>query len=230
MSAATHCCREGLEITELMPRIRTLKPEHRQHRKVGMLSDRQYRLWVGMLTEADDDGRLVAHAEQLRALVFPYFRSVSAEDIEAALQAIVKLGLVRLYEVRGTRYAVFDSWHEHQRINRPLPSKLPTPPTLTEDSLSPQSGSDQGSRSGSRSGEDGKGEEREERGTEPYDPSNRTASTNGLGRQPVPPAPGTYDDILERLRREKPGARGSELEAEALRQLNGLIRPSVMSP
>ena len=43
----------------LMPRIRTLKPEHRQHRKVGALDHVSYRLWVGMILEADDEGRLV---------------------------------------------------------------------------------------------------------------------------------------------------------------------------
>ena len=41
-----------------MPRIRTLKPEHRQHRKLGPLDHLTYRLWVGMILEADDAGRL----------------------------------------------------------------------------------------------------------------------------------------------------------------------------
>ena len=48
-----------------MPRIRSLKPEHKQHRRVGMLTDLQYRLWVGLITEADDDGRLVGNTSQL---------------------------------------------------------------------------------------------------------------------------------------------------------------------
>lgn len=109
-----------------MPRIRTLKPEHRQHRKVGVLTDRQYRLWVGMLCEADDAGRLVADAEQLRALLWAYHRAVTGPKVEAALQAVAAHGLVRLYVVEGIRYADFPSWRDHQRINRPGDSKLPS--------------------------------------------------------------------------------------------------------
>jgi hypothetical protein len=71
-----------------VPRIRTLKPEALQHRKVGRLNDRQFRLWVGMLTQADDEGRLVADAEQLRLQVFGYHPRVTARDVDAALDAL----------------------------------------------------------------------------------------------------------------------------------------------
>ncbi|HEV8642059.1 MAG TPA: hypothetical protein VGV13_13245 [Methylomirabilota bacterium] len=113
-----------------MPRIRSLKPEHRQHRKVGQLSHFEYRLWIGMLLEADDEGRLVADDDQLRAVVFG-FHQVRPADVEIALLRIAKKGLVRLYRVRGTRFAFFPSWLDHQRIDRPQPSKLPPPPALT---------------------------------------------------------------------------------------------------
>ena len=108
-----------------MPRIRTLKPEHRQHRKVGPLSDRTYRLWVGMILEADDEGRLVCDAAQLRALVFAYHPKVPIAAIEASLAALETTGLIRLYTVAGLRYADFPSWHDHQRIDHKMRSKLP---------------------------------------------------------------------------------------------------------
>lgn len=113
-----------------MPRIRSLKPEHRQHRKVGKLSDREYRLWVGMICEADDEGRLVADAEQLRALIFGFQADVTATDVEATLTALARSPrrLVFLYAAGGVRYASFPSWKDHQRIARPAPSKLPPPP------------------------------------------------------------------------------------------------------
>jgi len=108
-----------------MPRIRTLKPEHRQHRKVGPLTDREYRLWVGMILEADDEGRLVCDAAQLRALVFAYQPKVPLAAIEAALARLEGVGLIRLYGVGTLRYADFPSWHDHQRIDRKQPSRLP---------------------------------------------------------------------------------------------------------
>jgi hypothetical protein len=51
-----------------VPRIRSLKPDHRTHRCVGKFSDREYRLWVSMILEADDEGRLVVDADQLRVV------------------------------------------------------------------------------------------------------------------------------------------------------------------
>src|SRR5262245_34764673 len=111
-----------------MPRIRTLKPEHRQHRKVGVLSHREYRLWVGMICEADDDGRLVAEATQLRVLIFPYLPRVRVADIEEDLSTLEKAGLIRRYvdSRTGTSYADFPSWNDHQVINKRKPSKLPS--------------------------------------------------------------------------------------------------------
>src|SRR3990167_7902357 len=109
----------------LVPRIRSLKPEHRQHRKVGRLTHRQYRLWVGMICEADDVGRLVAEPDQLRVTIFGYHPSVKTRDVSDDLAKLRELGSVRLYSHNGTLYADFPSWTEHQRIDHPSKSKLP---------------------------------------------------------------------------------------------------------
>ena len=108
-----------------MPRIRTLKPDHRLHRKVGPLSHIGYRLWVAMILEADDEGRLFCAAEQLRALAFGYHPEVTAMVIERELDALASVGLIQLYEVDAARYAWFPSWHDHQRIDKKQPSRLP---------------------------------------------------------------------------------------------------------
>ena len=113
--------------SRLVPRIRTLKPEHKAHRKIGPLTDRQYRLWVGMITEADDEGRLVADPDQLRVLIFGYHHQVGTDKIAADLGRLSDLGLVHLYAVEGTPLASFPSWAEHQRIEHPSPSRLPSP-------------------------------------------------------------------------------------------------------
>ena len=108
-----------------MPRIRTLKPEHRQHRKIGPLDHVTYRLWVGMILDADDEGRLVCEPEQLRVTIFGYHPKVTGAVIESSLRTLAASGLIQVYAVEGTRYAWFPSWKDHQRINRPTPSKLP---------------------------------------------------------------------------------------------------------
>jgi hypothetical protein len=135
-----------------MPRIRTLKPEHRQHRKVGPLTHREYRLWVGMICEADDEGRLVAESSSLRATIFPYHADVSEADVHSDLLTLKRLGLVMLYQAapqngssrhvvplsgssaprsamnrHSVTIAMFPDWRDHQRIDKPKPSRIPPP-------------------------------------------------------------------------------------------------------
>jgi len=125
-----------------VPRIRTLKPDHRQHRKVGPLDHFTYRLWVGLILEADDAGRLVAEPEELRVIVFAYHPRVTGEQVAGALARLAAVGLIRRYAVNGKQYADFPSFSDHQVINRPTRSKLPahqdslsTHGALTEHSL-----------------------------------------------------------------------------------------------
>ena len=113
-----------------MPRIRSLKPEHKQHRKVGKLSDFVYRLWVGLLTEADDVGRLVADPDQIRILIFPYHARMTAPKIEAGLNALSRVGLCRCYTVAEVPYVELPSFPDHQRISHPAKSRLPGPPAV----------------------------------------------------------------------------------------------------
>lgn len=147
-----------------MARIRTLKPEHKLHRKVGPLSHVEYRLWIGMITEADDEGRLVADPGQLRAEIFGHHLDITTDHITSGLKTLCESGLVRLYEVAGVRYVEFPSWHDHQRINRPIPSILPSYESslnahgaLNEDSLNTPGALNEDSR---RNGKERNGKER----------------------------------------------------------------------
>lgn len=111
-----------------MPRIRTLKPEHRQHRKVGPLSDRIYRLWVGMILEADDEGRLICDAGQLRAVIFAYHQKIRPMDVESMLTTLESVGLIHLYLFGDKRIAQLHDWEDHQTARQSwsfTPSRLP---------------------------------------------------------------------------------------------------------
>src|SRR4029453_19194237 len=117
-----------------MPRIRTLKPEALQHRKVGRLSDAAFRLWVGLVTQADDEGRLAFDAHQFRVLVWGYHLDRTSHDVDNALEEISKLGLCRIYAVGDSLYVDLPSWRDHQKIDRPRPSILPKYSTKDQDS------------------------------------------------------------------------------------------------
>jgi hypothetical protein len=116
------------------PRIRTIKPEHRQHRKIGPLGDMTYRVWVGLILESDDEGRFVSEPPQLWAAILPY-RRFKGRDMSRALRQLHDLGLIQLDEVGGVQYGCFPSWSEHQRIHKHhfTPSKLPIPPVKSEE-------------------------------------------------------------------------------------------------
>ncbi len=115
-----------------MPRIRTVKPEIHSHRKTGPLSDRDFRVFLGLITQADDEGRLVAEPAQLRAVLFAYHPRVRLADVADALGRLAALALIQLYAVAGVRYAWLRSWADHQRIHKHhwTPSKLPAPPPV----------------------------------------------------------------------------------------------------
>lgn len=143
-----------------MPRIRTLKPEHRQHRKVGPLDHVTYRLWVGMILEADDEGRLVYDPEALRVLIFGYHPKISRALVEASTNVLEDSGLVRLYRAETPNgpqtYAWFPSWRDHQRIDHATPSKLPPP----NDSVIPREESERPREFSRGIGKDRKGSDR----------------------------------------------------------------------
>jgi len=85
---------------------------------------------LAMLTQADDEGRLVADLGQLRLVAFGYDLDITDVKVSELLAEIAAVGLIRRYRVRDVPYACFPSWRDHQRIDRPTPSKLPPPPEL----------------------------------------------------------------------------------------------------
>ncbi len=120
----------------MRPRIRSLKPEALQHRRVGPLTDAAFRVWVTLITQCDDEGRVICEPAQVRAWAFAYHPAVAVEDVEKTILEVADTGLIRLYHgPDGTRYAYFPSWNEHQKISHRTPSKLPAPPPFDGDSL-----------------------------------------------------------------------------------------------
>jgi len=81
-------------------------------------SNRARLLYVLALTHADAEGRIEAHPSLLKADCFPLDYGVTPEHIWSDLVAIATVGLIRLYEVDGKRYAEFDKFHEHNTISR----------------------------------------------------------------------------------------------------------------
>lgn len=95
--------------------------------KIASLSDFEFRLWVGLITQVDDAGRGDARPAIIKGRVFPFRERLSIKDIDAALQALAAKGCVSLYTVDGKHYFLFPGWVKHQRV-RDCKPKYPEPP------------------------------------------------------------------------------------------------------
>ena len=104
--------------------------------KISSLTDFEFRLWVGLITQADDMGRGDVRPAIIKGRVFPLRDRVTAKDIDAAVHGLAAKGCVSLYTVGGKPYFWFPTWGEHQRI-RDCKPKYPGPEEA--DAISPQS-------------------------------------------------------------------------------------------
>lgn len=107
-----------------MARIRTIKPSFFTSDDVSALPLRARLTWIGLWTHCDDAGRTKDHARLIKAAIWP-LDPVSLADIEEDLSILNSQGRIVRYEVNGEKYLEITNWGEHQRIDRPTPSKIP---------------------------------------------------------------------------------------------------------
>lgn len=130
----------------MAPRIRTIKPDAWQDRRLGSVSRDLRLLWTVLITMADDDGRFRALPSAIYGHGYAY-DDPALSEIPGWLDALADVGLIQLYNVEGEQYGWFPRWSAHQRINRKTDSRLPAPPAhLTEDSVSDHGASAEPSR------------------------------------------------------------------------------------
>lgn len=109
-----------------MARIRTIKPDFFTSLTVADLSLEQRLTFIGLWTHCDDAGRCVDDARLVKAAIWPLDDRTSA-DVEGDVRALADAGLIVRYVVDGRHFMAVTGWSEHQRINRPTPSKCPPP-------------------------------------------------------------------------------------------------------
>lgn len=106
-----------------MARIRTIKPEFWRHERLSELPEATHMLAAALLNYADDEGYFNANLRLVQAECFPLREpSVSIHDSLIALSAIGYLELGQGAD--GRRYGRIVHFEEHQRVNRPVASKI----------------------------------------------------------------------------------------------------------
>lgn len=144
-----------------MARIRTIKPEFPHSESMGRVSRDARLTFIELWTLADDAGRLRGNSRMLASLLFPYDDDAK-KLIEGWLVELERERCIDRYVIDETSYIQIRNWLEHQKIDKPSPSKLPefnessrTVSKSLESSRDVVGGSGSGSGSGSRKGREG---------------------------------------------------------------------------
>jgi len=107
-----------------MARIRTIKPEFPQSESMGRVSRDARLLFIELWTVADDLGRLRGNSRMLASLLFPYDDDAPGL-IDEWLAELEREHCIAVYEVDGNTYVQVLKWQEHQKVDKPSPSRLP---------------------------------------------------------------------------------------------------------
>ncbi len=114
---------------QTMPRIRSIKPDFWADDKLGPLDPLTRLVFLGLISLADDAGRLIDAAKLLDGQLFPF----TDDTCSVALERLAELGVVVRYaSPSGQRLIQIVNWSRHQKIDRPNRQTLPGPAAQDE--------------------------------------------------------------------------------------------------
>jgi len=112
-----------------MARKRMIDPSIWTDEGMAELTPRQQLCYIGLFSNADDDGRLKGSPAAVALMLPTVYGGTPRDDVAADIRAVV--GVMRCivrYLVNGREYLAFANFRRWQRIDKPTPSILPAPP------------------------------------------------------------------------------------------------------
>lgn len=107
-----------------MPRIRTIKPEFWSDEKIGPLDPLTRLVFLGLISLADDRGRIFDSLKTIDAFIFPYTDHSSAESLDL----LTNLSRIFRYSAaNGMKVIQLLGWAKHQVVDHPQKYSLPDP-------------------------------------------------------------------------------------------------------
>lgn len=216
-----------------MARIRSIKPEILDDEVVAALPHLAWRLFVSLITMADDYGNLHGAPAKIRGAAL-WATDATDSDTREALARLSRDSLIRVYSVRGQAYVSICGWAKHQRVDKPGKPIVPGPEHA-------DSGTCDHSRDPRETPENPRevpapdldhDRDREvDRDREKERVPATPAALPLFSDQPDPPPPAKPDPIAdlwaeqERLRAEViPGSRALDLTADRRKRIEGLFK------
>jgi len=110
-----------------MARRRMIDPAIWTDEKFGALSLLSKLLFIGLVSNADDEGRGGASPIYIKAVLLPYDTKITADKVKGACEEIASKMNVLFYQDNDTQKTYYQiiKFNDWQTINRPSPSKLP---------------------------------------------------------------------------------------------------------
>ena len=98
------------------------------NKKYARLSYQARLLLVGIITTADDQGRIDADPFVLNGKLFVFDKEVSEEDIQTWLESLHNNNTIILYkDSEGEQFAQLVNWWDYQSLQYAQPSSFPKP-------------------------------------------------------------------------------------------------------
>jgi len=113
-----------------------ISPEIWTNLQLAEVSVLERYLYIGLVSNADDDGRLRGDPLYVRAVIFPY-DTIDKAVIVRGLQRLNDMKLIQWYEVDEVKYIQHPNWNRYQYIRDRRPSTLPPPKGYTPPSTIP---------------------------------------------------------------------------------------------
>jgi hypothetical protein len=108
-----------------MARIRTIKPQHVNDKKLTDISLQAHLFWILSWCFSDDEGVLENDPILLKSQLFPRRPEIRTEQIIQWIDQLTKARFMIPFTHNGEGYLLHRTFNVHQKIDRPQPSKIP---------------------------------------------------------------------------------------------------------
>lgn len=107
-----------------MARKRMIDPSFWTDEKIGECKHLERLLFLGLVSNADDEGIGRGNPKLLMSLIFPY-DDIRISDFKKSLEKLSSLNMITFYDVENQMYYKVNNFSKYQSINRPSPSEFP---------------------------------------------------------------------------------------------------------
>ena len=80
--------------------------------------------FIGLFSNADDEGRGRGKASYIKSIIFPYDEDLRVADVDKTLNEIASNMSVIFYTSNENEYYSLENWDKWQRVDRPQASKI----------------------------------------------------------------------------------------------------------